>query len=598
MKIIQTLISKSKERATPTESRLERIREYLGLNSIYLRGRISTGRSQISNSNSSSNSNTSLSKRLFTVKEPIGRGSRLTSVAEQRQTLTIKKDYVKGSFEMMLQQFKSNLSISASLSFYTPLKKVEVESKIESKVEQPQPQVKALCLFGGVATLAAIWENLMVQPYKLKGTQVVIISSPMWIENINEQLWANRPWGQSKRYLPRAMRCVADDLFPDYPDDELLNFRMIKDIITKLRELLKEAGVQIIEDEVEAVKESKDGLSIVVNGEEKLIIPHHDYHVIHSGKKLIEIPGIKLNHFGNAYKKSEKELAESPMAIVASGLSAIWAIQDFKGKTNLIHIIPKGDRELPMENFDCVLRLEDAEFFAADDEDRLIIRGLCIKNNKIMTWDVRKDVIYSARGFELSDVIQVSQTKTTIVNTAAKSKDLCNLYDLRGEKRFYANDMRGTLIPPGNLASTCRGILCAVSKVMNDNSDLILGDGQAVTSFEAWKEATLNKAKKHGVMIHDDFYKVVFDQIKSITTYFLPHDDQLWEVIKRLFNKGILIDGLLGPIKQPVAVNCHGKPISLTQFEIIFRKPVQLVVVNEAQKPKEEAKCEGIKFQM
>ncbi|WP_131782147.1 hypothetical protein [Legionella gresilensis] len=586
MRTLTTIISKSKKIVGARDNASEKAKWHLG--SLPSMPRISRNKS-------SNQNNKLLSQRLFTSKEGIGKGNTFGSNLEQQQT--IKRDDLKGPWKMKVEQFKPNLSISASISFFSSLKEVEVKSKIETKAEQIQPQVKALCLFGGAATLAAIWEVLMVQPYKLKGTEVVIVSSPMWIEGINEQLWANQPWGQPKRYLPKAMRYVAGELFPDHGEDKPLTFKMVKDVVIKLRELLKEAGVKIIEEEVEAIKESKDGLTITKNGTEQVIIPHHDYHVIHSGKKLIEIPGIKLQHFGNAYKKSAEELAQSPMAIVASGLNAIWATRDFKGKTNLIYIIPKGDRILPMDHFDCVLRLEEAEFFTTDDEDRIIIRGLCIKNNKVMTWDVHKDVIYSAKGFELSDVVEVNETKITIVDTAAKPHDLYSLYDLKGEKRLHTNDMRGTLVPPGNLASNCRSILSAVGKVMNDNSDLILGDGQAITSFEAWKEATFNKAKKQGVSVHEDFYKLVFNQIKSVTTHFLPHDDQLWEVMKRLFNKGILVDGLLKPIKQPVAVNCNGEPISLTQFEIIFRKPVQLVVVNKSEKPK-ETECEGIDFKM
>ncbi|WP_419419932.1 hypothetical protein ACNVED_01090 [Legionella sp. D16C41] len=530
--------------------------------------------------------------KLTTVKETLKVRSKSEVFIGRSQTVISKKDSEISSFNIMMQKLKGSLTISPSV-------KDDLKGNLKGVAHKAaKPQVKSLCLVGGAATLAATWEILMTQPSKLKDVQVVIISSPMWVEGINEQLWANQPWGQPKRYLPRAMRSIAEGLFPDYPDTEPLTFKMIKDVIVKLREVLKEAGIQVIEEEVESVNECRDGLRIKINGVDKVIIPHHDYHVVHSGRKLCDIPGIKLNHFGNAYKKSAEELAESPMAMVASGLSAFWAIRDFKDKTNVIHIIPKGDRELPMHNFDCVLRLEEAEFFASKDEDRVLIRGLCIKNNKMMTWDVRKSEIYSAKGFELSDVVQISKDKVTLVDTSPKSEDIYNYYDLKGEKYICTNDMRGTLLPPGNLASNCRAVLSAVSKIIDDHGDLILGDGQAVTSFEVWKEATLSKARKLGITIHENFYSTVFNQIKSIMSQGFPDDDQLWEVIKRLYNRGVTVNGLLEPVKQPIAVNKNGVSITQSQFETLFKKPTQLVVVKEAKKDKQEAEENNVKFEL
>ena len=401
---------------------------------------------------------------------------------------------------------------------------------------------------------------------------IVIVSSPTWLEQSHAD-WDSTQWGQSSRYLTPCMKRIAKTLFPTYPEADLLTYGMMKEILKAQRALLVDAGMTLIEDKVDNIVLSEKGLSVhstAIDAPSTRVLTSHDsVHIFTAARceqSTLGLHGLQTQarSYGVAYSMSKKE-AESnePMVILGSGVNLSWAARDFPNR-QIIHLIPKGDRERPdlAGSLYTSIRMDEAEF-SLYSSGALTISGVDLNSNKEMQLRVSKSQIFSSMGFFLNKaLVKAAPEKLTLINTEASPKAIIECSNFSGEKHIKTTDMRGTVLPQGNLSMAYHQILGSITKL----TDYPVTDVFAVMFIEGWQKAIVQKAMDVGIHINSKFFPTVHDLLKHSVTHGIPRDDQLWQVISNTFTKGISPES---PDQKPipVAINKEGDPLTWIQFK-------------------------------
>jgi hypothetical protein len=427
-----------------------------------------------------------------------------------------------------------------------------------------------LCLCGGIATLAIAIS--LVKENKVNN--LAVISHPSWIENIHTD-WRKEPWGQSKRYLPGQMLIIMNELHPHHPDNEPMTFGQMMDILKEVRRQLKNAGVRMIEYKVDSIYETSENyLAVRIKGKEQIVFAHNNYNIVTNAREAIGVEKITLRNFGEAYSQSKESLQDKPMVVIGSGQNAVWCARDFGKIAKVIHVIPKNDRSLEGD-FAAVFQLKKAIFKAQNDGTVNII-GTDAKTGKQMTFRTDKNNIYSAMGYEEVNLIENADPKKVRVAKTAPNKDADTYIAINatGHASRKTRNFMGTMLPNGNMLTNYFIMLTELRKLGYDTADMTLSSFKTVCFMDGFKDVVLEKAAKSGIKISDVFFQELFHAMKQAFTHYVPNENQLETVMKKVYDKvGRMPQGpgLLAVLESSAAVyEKNGKPLDFEQFKEVF----------------------------
>lgn len=424
---------------------------------------------------------------------------------------------------------------------------------------------EAVCFLGGDSMYETVLQLYDNNP-EMEKKDVTIISSSSWLKNIHRD-WDDQPWGQTKNYLLKYSSLIAKELYPSYPEDKPLKYKMMLDIHRGKEELLKEKHVKIIDNHIDYIVEEKNGLYMVVGKNKQLLVPHNNFYFVHAGREPIGIDECAVQHFGAIYSRGKQDLKGVPLVVVGSGLNLKWAIRDFPERP-IIHVILQGDRSLPElhEFLDASLYLANS-VIENEEDGTLTIRGQDLKSGKNIVRYVPATEVYSALGFELNkNRVKIDENKVIYIDVAPSVKDINNYSNLKGERSLQTKDMRGTLVPDGNLT------LNSLKMFHQLGTKYPLNDAKSVIFMEGWKNAVIQNAKNASITIEPRFFDNLKEVIKHSFSDILPSEEQVWQVIKIIYNKGVSSDLFYG-VTKPVARDSNGHGVVWNDFKAMILNP-------------------------
>ncbi|WP_133129047.1 hypothetical protein [Legionella nagasakiensis] len=444
------------------------------------------------------------------------------------------------------------------------------------KSEEVRPKYKIM--IGGIATQAMLLKQAEKYPEICETTTVV--STPSWLLKLHPD-WFMQPWGQSMNYLPEVSRRIVKHFFSKFPENSLMNFEMMAKVEEEQRRQLRERGFHLIEDPVDRIEATSKGAIIHWGDMIERVGTDEDYEIVHTGRVPIGPEGIPVQHFGDAYSVSKKE-SNIPRIIVGSGLNAYWACRDFSNLGPIVHLIPPGDRVLPDLKgvLHAAVQLEESQIDPLPDKTVLII-GKDLFSGKKIEMRVEISQIYSAMGFRLArELVTGESDRVRYVDTAPNPDAIKTFVSAAGVSTKKAMDLRGTVVPDGNMALNYLKIQAALGYYD-------LRESNAVLLTTAWENAILKKAMKMGVTIEPEFFDAVEDRVKHGFEKFIPSESQVWRVIRNAYEKGVPNGEHLG-VTKPVATDRAGKPIAWEDFKKMILAPTERVLEEAHIKDKAE----------
>ena len=311
---------------------------------------------------------------------------------------------------------------------------------------------------------------------------------------------------------------IAQRLFPDHQIDKKMTYNMVKKIYEDQENQLRSMGIDIITDNVKLI--SQEGPRLILHTADKstCLSLDRNFHIINAARTTDTsgIPKTQTTPFGDFYTRSIKEiLSGGPIVILGSGLNATWALRD--SPAPVIHLIPKGDQvreDLYGEkNFRASISMADKDFQLIPHPDGTVtIKGRDLKTNKDLQVRVPESNIYTSKGSFLNkSLIRSDPEKVTHVDSGAQPENLRTAVAFNGSQATRAIDMRGTVIPPGNLRATYHTIIANIRDLMSyPTHDLYA----AVDHKQEWRKAVVDKLEKAGCHIEPFFFKKIFLLLK------------------------------------------------------------------------------------
>lgn len=362
--------------------------------------------------------------------------------------------------------------------------------------------------------------------------KIAIVGKRSWLCDVHSD-WDDKPWGQCKRYLPEPMREIADDLYKDYPDDVLLNFGIMKNVVLELERRVQESGVSIIDREVLAFKETQDGLFATMKDGEELYLCDENYKIVNAAN----IPGAYLdlpnNNSGGLYHLSRQESTDT-IAVIGSGANLTWNCRDFSQVRRLIHILPPNERLRPELNDKLYYKIrldENSQIKTIGDE--LYIYGVDILSGEKVVANIPKNRVYSALGHKHNyDIVSRLDTKkVSNVDCGASNKSVLFRQSVSSfEKGYVAYDLRGTVVPPGNVKYNFLSILYEIG--MFDPAM-----PNAVIAYENWQKEITKIAVAQDISIDPDFFSALQPLVKHMYSLQVPTPEMVMQVIKSQYAK-------------------------------------------------------------
>jgi len=424
-------------------------------------------------------------------------------------------------------------------------------------------------IIGGAAakaTVLSVLENRDRHPI-----DVTIISSSSWISRIHSS-WHERPWGQNSSYLPGPIRKIFDGLFPNYPENEKINFQQIQATLAALEESLRAhepRGLRRIELELQRLSEEQDGLTAHFandNTTPLTLTQDSNFHVFNAAVVPRSPANLEAMNFGEAYTMPRGESRE-PLFVIGAGLSLEWACRDFPDRP-IIHIIPPGDRvrEDLHGSIHASIMLSNTTIEDLPDGS-ILITAKNIKDDQWVQFRTERTNIHSAMGFQLNRrlVSDVSESHVTQVDATSQATDIRTTTELSsGESRRRAVGLRTTATPPGSLLAN----YLQIHQVITGSPP---AEPNAVLLMTAWKAAVSKKLAAQNISIHPDFFRSVEDRVLHACAQQVPHESQLMTLIENAYKKGLFdehSDKWSTVLHYP-----DGSPLSWEQFQTIINLP-------------------------
>ncbi|WP_133127475.1 hypothetical protein [Legionella nagasakiensis] len=476
-----------------------------------------------------------------------------------------------------------DLSVSrgfASVPPFTGPVMVGPSPRVVSSERHEPRRVSHRVLIGGMATHASLLAQAKENPGICEMTTVV--STPSWLLRVHPD-WHKQLWGQPIRYLPQVSQDIAKILFPEFSDQRLMTFGMMAAIEKEQRRQLRERGFHVIEDPVGRIEGTSKGVIIHRSGITERVGTDGNYEIVHTGRVPIGPEGIPVQHFGDAYSVSKKE-SDIPRIIVGSGLNAFWACRDFGNLGPIVHLIPPGDRVLSDLKgvLHAAVQLEESQIDPLPDKTVLII-GKDLFSGKKIEMRVEESQVYSAMGFRLArELVTGDASRLRFVDTAPSPDAIRTFHSLStpGESTVKAMDLRGTVVPNGNMALN-------YFRIQAELGHFDLREPNAVLLTTVWENEILKKAMKMGVRIEPEFFDAIESRVKHGFEKFIPSESQVWRIIRNAYEKGVPNGEHLG-VTKPVATDRAGKPIAWEDFEKMILAPTERVLEEAHIKDKAE----------
>lgn len=427
-----------------------------------------------------------------------------------------------------------------------------------------------ICL-GGPSTQASLLEA--INSKEVRAEACVSIGRQSWLREAHSD-WDDRPWGQCKGYLPPAMREIADELFPNYPENQLLSFVMMKYIISELEIRLVAAGVERFDGEIDYFKQNHEGCLVGVQaGSEFTFSESNNFRLLNASIEHVSPKDLSSQHGGLIYKMSKAQSTEN-VALVGSGANLTWICRDTPER-NIVHLIPPEDRvrEDLADIVHCSMRLQECSIDRAES-GFITIEGPDVFSQKPMVVRVAEEMVFSAMGYRFNPSLssQVDSRKVLDVDVSPKQADV------RPSYRFFNNavvnrpaDLRGTKMPPGNLKLNYLKIQHALG-AFNPSAR------NALLLFDAWKEVVLESAIAHKITIDEKFFDMLKPLVKHAYTNSIPSEEQVFRTVKVCYERICLLGH---------AAEQSGKKMSAEDFMKFVRAPTD-EILDEVDTPRND----------
>lgn len=456
-----------------------------------------------------------------------------------------------------------------SASMYGPTLHKPVAKRCYSKLSASD---KVICV-GGASAQSSMLEA--IQANRVDPSMCVSIGRRSWVRDSHSD-WDDRPWGQCKGYLPPVMREIADEKYPNYPENALLTFGMMKTINAELERRMIEFGVVRFGEELDYFKQRPDGSLVGIHdGTEHVFTDSENFRLINASIEHISPSEIESKHSGLLYKMS-KANSTSNVALVGSGANLTWTCRDTPER-NIVHLIPPNDR-IRTDLFDivhCSMMLADCSFDKSE-QGYVTIEGPDLRSNRPMVVRVAEEMVFSAMGYKFNHdlVSQIDTKKVVNVQMGPKSSDLRLSYQFFGGVASYkAHDLRGTRMPPGNLKLN-------YLKIQHAMGDFNPSARNAVLLFDAWKEVIVDSAIAHNIIIDDRFFDLLEPVVKHAYTSNIPSEQQVFTTVNICYRKACI---------EGHAAMRDGQKMSSEDFMKFIREPTN-EVLEKIDTPREDNK--------
>lgn len=212
----------------------------------------------------------------------------------------------------------------------------------------PKPEVVA-------GNMAAIFGTLAVMEHTGRDAHpdVTIICPRFWMDYVHPSYF-KEPWGQIKHSLPKVVRDIFNQLYPDYPDQEFLNWGQVQELRKEaLKRLEDDYQIPIFHGDPSIKKLTNNNFEITITCRDKKgkfynLLPIYRpentqfylwYHVPREHKldNISQMPSYEL------YSFSASELFATPdypnIVAFGAGLSTQWLAKFFATPNTTCNII-------------------------------------------------------------------------------------------------------------------------------------------------------------------------------------------------------------------------------------------------------------------
>ena len=291
-------------------------------------------------------------------------------------------------------------------------------------------------LLGGMAMDAVALQMTSLHPEM--SHRLYRFGKPNWICNVKSQFLQNK-WGQPIDYAPFPTFQIAKELYPNHPiDSQQMTFEMMSETIKKQREVIRERGIDLFDNDVAEITEDPNNGDMLVeldNGHVERIPSGGNHYVINATRHVNLPNGIPddvshcIQSSDNLYTKDavstnpEKIVEREQIIMFGGGRNLDWALMHFPDK-DIIHVIPKDDRmREDLDNPDYVGRLrhvmlDEVKLRMGERGNNIFISGQDIKGGKLGIF-VPKTNCYSAMGttFNANVLRQFPHDKVVEIDT-------------------------------------------------------------------------------------------------------------------------------------------------------------------------------------
>lgn len=267
---------------------------------------------------------------------------------------------------------------------------------------------------------------------QIEHSAVHIVCFPFWLDRINNH-HKNNNWGQTLLGFPTIVRSIFKQIYPNYPLDKAVTWKMVQDLRNFTVHELKSMDRVILHDlRNEPYPLDYSGLFTMLKEHEKLQLFFKDQLIVNVPEssevynwvkvpRLHKIDLLPERPHTELYTRSP-EAVSNPILVMGDGLSVVWLKRDFP-QHEIIAIVPDKNAELPQTPANSMVDYNSITKITVDDildidENQIIIK----LNNKMI--EIPKINYVSAIGYlpysELTSKIPDNQ-KTENMNILADS---------------------------------------------------------------------------------------------------------------------------------------------------------------------------------
>lgn len=212
---------------------------------------------------------------------------------------------------------------------------------------------------------------------------VHVVCFPFWLDKINPQ-HENRDWGQTLLGLPTTIRTIFKQIYPNYPLDKLITWKMMQELRNfTVHELKAMQRVHLHDLRGDHYPTDYKGFFKIALDAEKIKLGFRDQTILTVPASTevynwVKVP--RLHRLSFLPERSHTDLythhpkiVPSPILIMGDGLSVVWLQRDFP-KHQVIAIVPDKNARLPelpanaAVNYDKIAKITVDDILEVQDE--------------------------------------------------------------------------------------------------------------------------------------------------------------------------------------------------------------------------------------